>query len=119
MYGMQIDTIKLSLQRYRTAYLAAEEQKKNPENYLGPIDKAINYVLDQSTQLGSYMTELRFTADNLVTAQENTTSAESTIRDADMILVMRDGEIVERGTHDALYAADGVYRKLCDMQHQK
>ena len=43
----------------------------------------------------------------------------STIRDADMILVMRDGEIVERGTHDALYAADGVYRKLCDMQHQK
>lgn len=63
---------------------ATEEQKKNLENYLGPIDKAINYVLDQSTQLGSYMTELRFTADNLVTAQENTTSAESTIRDADM-----------------------------------
>ena len=34
MYGMQIDTIKLSLQRYRTAYLAAEEQKKNAtDNY--------------------------------------------------------------------------------------
>ncbi len=43
----------------------------------------------------------------------------STIRSADLILVMQDGEIVERGTHDELYAANGVYRKLCDMQHQK
>ena len=42
----------------------------------------------------------------------------STIRNADLILVMQDGAIVERGTHESLYAADGVYRKLCDMQHQ-
>ena len=40
----------------------------------------------------------------------------STIRDADLILVMREGVIVERGTHDELYAANGVYRRLCDMQ---
>ena len=34
MYGMQIDTIKLALQRYRTAYLAAEDQKKKAtDNY--------------------------------------------------------------------------------------
>ena len=34
MYGMQIDTIKLALQRYRTAYLDAEAQKKNAtDNY--------------------------------------------------------------------------------------
>ena len=37
-------------------------------------------------------------------------------RDADLILVMDRGVIVERGTHDELYAANGVYRKLCDMQ---
>ena len=37
---------------------------------------------------------------------------------ADLILVMDHGKIVERGTHDELYAANGVYRKLCDMQHQ-
>ncbi len=43
----------------------------------------------------------------------------STIRTADLILVMRDGEIVERGTHDELYAMNGAYRKLCDMQRQK
>lgn len=43
----------------------------------------------------------------------------STIRNADLILVMQDGAIVERGTHDELYAKDGVYRKLCDMQNQR
>ncbi len=43
----------------------------------------------------------------------------STIRSADLILVMQDGVIVECGTHDELHAAKGVYRKLCDMQHQK
>ena len=43
----------------------------------------------------------------------------STIRNADLMLVMQDGRIVERGTHDELYAKDGVYRKLCDMQNQR
>ncbi len=43
----------------------------------------------------------------------------STIRNADLILVMQEGRIVERGTHDELYAKDGVYRKLCDMQNQR
>ena len=42
----------------------------------------------------------------------------STIRNADLILVMDHGAIVERGTHDELYAKNGVYRRLCDMQHQ-
>ena len=40
----------------------------------------------------------------------------STIRNADLILVMQGGRIVERGTHAELFAANGVYRKLCDMQ---
>ena len=40
----------------------------------------------------------------------------STVRNADLILVMDKGIIVERGTHDELYAKNGAYRKLCDMQ---
>ncbi|HJW73877.1 MAG TPA: ABC transporter ATP-binding protein [Geothrix sp.] len=40
----------------------------------------------------------------------------STIRDADEIWVMDQGALVERGTHDALIAQDGVYAKLVRLQ---
>jgi subfamily B ATP-binding cassette protein MsbA len=42
----------------------------------------------------------------------------STIRNADQILVMENGEIVERGTHQELLAAGGRYRDLHDKQYQ-
>jgi subfamily B ATP-binding cassette protein MsbA len=42
----------------------------------------------------------------------------STIRSADQILVLEGGEIVERGTHDALLAAGGRYRLLYDKQYR-
>src|SRR5438034_1397961 len=41
----------------------------------------------------------------------------STIRRADQILVVEQGRIVERGTHEQLYAAQGRYRELYDKQH--
>ncbi len=37
----------------------------------------------------------------------------STVRHADQILVMERGRIVERGTHDSLLAANGLYASLC------
>jgi subfamily B ATP-binding cassette protein MsbA len=42
----------------------------------------------------------------------------STIRSADQILVIEAGEIVERGTHAALLAANGRYRQLYDKQYK-
>ena len=41
----------------------------------------------------------------------------STIRGADQILVLEGGEIVERGTHPELLAANGRYRQLYDRQY--
>jgi len=40
----------------------------------------------------------------------------STVRDADRIVVLDGGRVVEQGTHDALMAASGVYRRLVEHQ---
>ena len=79
-------------------------------------------ILDEATSALDTVTErlVQDAINNLM--KDRTTFAIahrlSTIRDADLILVMQDGEIVERGTHSELYDAGGVYRRLCDMQHQ-
>jgi ATP-binding cassette subfamily B protein len=41
----------------------------------------------------------------------------STIRNADQILVLRQGEIVERGSHEELLRRDGLYAKLARIQN--
>ena len=79
-------------------------------------------ILDEATSALDTATE-RLVQDALSNLMKNRTVFAiahrlSTIRDADLILVMKDGVIVERGTHDSLYAANGLYRRLCDMQHQ-
>ena len=80
-------------------------------------------ILDEATSALDTVTErlLQDAINNLM--KDRTTFAIahrlSTIRNADLILVMQEGKIVERGTHDELYAVNGVYRKLCDMQSQK
>lgn len=80
-------------------------------------------ILDEATSALDTVTE-RLVQDALANLMKDRTVFAiahrlSTIRHADLILVMDHGEIVERGTHDELYAAGGVYRRLCDMQHQR
>ena len=41
----------------------------------------------------------------------------STIRNADQILVMRKGKIIEQGTHERLIQSDGVYAQLTRIQN--
>ena len=79
-------------------------------------------ILDEATSALDTVTE-RLVQEALDKLMQNRTTFAiahrlSTIRNADLILVMKDGKIVERGSHDELYAAGGVYRKLCDMQFQ-
>jgi ABC-type multidrug transport system ATPase subunit len=40
----------------------------------------------------------------------------STVRRADLILVMEGGRIVQRGTHDELLRAGGSYKEIYDLQ---
>jgi ABC-type multidrug transport system fused ATPase/permease subunit len=40
----------------------------------------------------------------------------STVRDADLILVLAHGRVIERGTHDELVAAGGVYADMHQRQ---
>lgn len=73
-------------------------------------------ILDEATSSIDAITELRI-QNSLVTLLRDRTSFVvahrlSTIRQAHMILVMRHGEIVERGTHVELLKKEGVYRAL-------
>ena len=77
-------------------------------------------ILDEATSALDTVTE-KLVQDALENLMKNRTVFAiahrlSTIRSADLILVMDHGVIVERGTHGELYAQNGVYRKLCDMQ---
>ena len=48
------------------------------------LDAALEYALNENTQMGAYQQRLNATVEGLIVSQENATASESTIRDADM-----------------------------------
>ncbi len=80
-------------------------------------------ILDEATSALDTVTEklVQNALANLMTNRTTLAIAHrlSTIINANLILVMDQGKIVERGTHQELYEAGGVYRKLCDMQNRE
>ena len=77
-------------------------------------------ILDEATSSIDTRTELRIQQafDRMMQGRTSFIVAHrlSTIREADVILVMRDGHIVEQGTHDALLQKNGFYAKLYNSQ---
>jgi ATP-binding cassette subfamily B protein len=77
-------------------------------------------VLDEATSALDNETERAVQAalDDLATGRTTIVIAHrlSTIRDADQIVVLSHGEIVERGTHDELITAGGAYERLATRE---
>ena len=77
-------------------------------------------ILDEATSALDTESE-RYVQDALDTLMKDRTSLIiahrlSTIQHADEIIVLSKGEIVERGTHQALLDLKGVYFNLCSLQ---
>ena len=77
-------------------------------------------ILDDSTSSVDMATEFRLqqALDEVIRGRTTFVIAHrlSTVRRADLILALDDGEIVERGTHDELLERNGFYRSIYDLQ---
>lgn len=77
-------------------------------------------ILDEATSSIDTRTELLIqdAFDKLMEGRTSFVVAHrlSTIRQADVIIVMKDGQIIERGTHESLMAANGFYTNLYNSQ---
>ncbi len=77
-------------------------------------------VLDEATSAVDTATEamIQEAMDRLVTGRTTIAIAHrlSTLRNADRLVVLADGEIIEQGTHAELLDSDGTYARLCRIQ---
>ena len=77
-------------------------------------------ILDEATSSIDTRTELKI-QDAFAKLMKGRTSfivahRLSTVRDADVILVMNNGSIIEQGTHESLLSLDGFYASLYNSQ---
>ena len=79
-------------------------------------------VLDEATASVDTLTEQKIQSaiDTVIRGRTSLVIAHrlSTVRNADLILVVRDGKIVEQGTHQELLAAKGPYYRLYTRQYE-
>ena len=77
-------------------------------------------ILDEATSSIDTRTEIRVQQafETLMVGRTSFIVAHrlSTIRTADRILVMKDGNIIEQGTHEELLAKNGFYKQLYESQ---
>ena len=77
-------------------------------------------ILDEATSSIDTLTEIRVQKafDEMMKGRTSFIVAHrlSTIRSADIILVMRNGKIIERGRHKELLSMNGFYKELYDTQ---
>ncbi|HIZ82727.1 MAG TPA: ABC transporter ATP-binding protein/permease [Candidatus Mediterraneibacter pullistercoris] len=80
-------------------------------------------ILDEATSSIDTRTELKIQAAFAELMKGRTTFIVahrlSTIREADVILVMKDGQIIEQGDHESLLAEDGFYKYLYESQFER
>ena len=80
-------------------------------------------ILDEATSSIDTLTEIRIQKafDEMMKGRTSFVVAHrlSTIRDADEILVMRDGHIIEQGNHEQLLAKNGFYSRLYHAQFER
>lgn len=80
-------------------------------------------ILDEATSSIDTLTEIRVQKAFAKIMQGRTSFVVahrlSTIKESDVILVMRDGNIIEQGTHDELIAKGGFYKNLYESQFAK
>lgn len=77
-------------------------------------------ILDDSTSSVDVQTE-RMIHQAMINVMKNRTTFViahrlSTVREADLIVVLKEGQIAEQGTHEGLLAAGGIYRDIYDLQ---